>query len=169
MKKQLLLLVTLISMISVFGQKIDKDLIFGKWKAYSLITPKLAVNTDSLQSSKKAMENAAVANSLSHTLGLKDSLKIAHDVIIIGKKIDSSYVQFNKNGTYVSYVCFAEGENAEKTEGTFKWYSDSEISLSHESSTEIIRVKKLTSKLLSIAGNESKPDETFHVGFKRIE
>ena len=152
---------------AAFGQKLNKDLVYGHWTAYYASNPSFAMHTDSTAEYVGRMVKTPIAQAPSHLLSAEDSIKLVKQNELLSKWVDSSFIELDKTGKFKGEIYFTdEGDRPHRENGNFAW-SGSQLLLNGKDQT-VLSVKSLTAKDLVVIINEGgKPEEVTTLKFKR--
>jgi len=169
MKKQTLLLAALLLLLSASAQKADRSLLTGKWNFYYFSNSSVTLNTDKKAKTVEQTVKAITARSENHTLSEKDSAAVVSKTYYAMRQVDSSYIEFTKNGevTMLLYLD-TDGGRGEMHKGTYKWTGDKQFVVYFGEDVSQFTVSVLTANNFEAVANDDKPaEEKLTVKFKR--
>ena len=152
-------------------QKIDKNLLIGKWDIYSFTNHGISVYRDSLEEDIKVMVKLRKSNKPNLSWTIIDSLKVVDEVTSMLENIFKSNIMFDAKGNTKAKLGLgtADGKMEEET-GTYEWTADNKIiqKTNKPSSTSFV-VLKLTADVLVIKFVEEEDNSETELSFTRAK
>ncbi len=146
-----------ILMLSAFAQTTDKKLLTGHWKFYYFSTSDYTIHIDSMKQSAAVRVKAAIALAKDHLLSEKDSAELVAKTYYQGRQIDSSYMEFNKDGTVAIQLSLPVDEgDTDLKKGRYSWTSDRQFIVYLGEDKLLFTIHKFTANALEIVANEEQ-------------
>lgn len=138
--------------ITTHAQKMDKNLLYGKWETYSMQFDGISVCRDSLTEHIQESLLVRKAKHPTEQLTPNDSIKLVDSVRAGYSEMFNSYMTFDEKGNTTVMLGFEKNINGTFSEetGTYEWTGENKIFQKLERSHSVLIIIELTTKRLTI-------------------
>lgn len=169
MKKRTLFIAALLIVICASAQTANRSLLSGQWSFSSFANNSMALNVEEPAKTVKQMLKTIQARDAKSVASTKDSLLLVEKIEYAMRQVDSSYINFTKDGdvTLMLYLD-VDGGRGEEHKGTYKWTGNNTFVVYFGEDVSQFTVKTLTEKEFVAIGNDDKPaDEKLYVSLRK--